>query len=250
MNSVLRSRVIPIGLFVLAGLGAYSVYQRTPPGLPMGDLLDAGLLSTRDDRWVMACPEKLTQATSGYLRTNGYGTLRAGSIHRIARVVFQYNLPDGGRELINPSLDLPPPDGGEINEDDGDDALQFRTDDCFRLECDDVTSDAGRELNFLPDGGARYPFPDGGPRPWCGAPGRRGRITPPCVIPDCSLPDGGWDDNGPEVDCRGIGPFGQFPGGEPRWRGCNVGPAQFMAGAACIPVECSVVAGDGVGVLR
>ena len=250
MNSKLRSLVVAVGVFVVGGV-SYSVFRREPPGQPIANLRDAGLLSERDDRWVMACPERITTATRNYLRNNGYGTFKPGSIHRIARVVIQHNLDDGGRELVNPSLDVlaSDADGGD-EEDATDDALQFRSDDCFRLECDD-DSDAGiRELNWLPDGGARHPFPDGGPRPWCNVATRRGRITPPCVIPDCSLPDGGWNDDGPEVACRGIGPFGTEDGG-PRRRGCNTMPASFATGAACIPVECSVVAGDNpIDVLR
>lgn len=250
MNPKLRSLVVAVGVFVVGGV-SYSVFRREPPGQPIANLRDAGLLSERDDRWVMACPERITTATRNYLRNNGYGTFKPGSIHRIARVVIEHTLPDGGRELVNPSLDVlaSDADGGD-EEDATDDALQFRSDDCFRLECDDL-SDAGiRELNWLPDGGARHPSPDGGPRPWCNVATRRGRITPPCVIPDCSLPDGGWNDDGPEVACRGIGPFGTEDGG-PRWRGCNTMPASFATGAACIPVECSVVAGDNpIDVLR
>ena len=249
MNPTLRALVASVGLFVVGGV-TYNVFIRTPPGSPITNLRDAGLLSERTDRFVLACPEKITLATRNYLRSNGYGTFAVGSIHRVARVVIEHTLPDGGRELVNPSLDVFAVEDAGDEEDETDDSLQFRTDDCFRLNCND-DSDAGiRELNWRPDGGARHPFPDGGPRPWCNVATRRGRVTPPCVIPDCSLPDGGWNDNGPEVDCRGIGPFGQFPGGEPRWRGCNVGPAPFMTGAACLPVECTVVAGDGIDVLR
>jgi hypothetical protein len=251
MNSKLRSLVVGVGIFILVGGGTYSVYRREPPGQPIANLRDAGLLSERTGRFVLACPEKITVATRNNLARNGYGTFRPGSIHRIARVVIEHTLPDGGLELVNPSLDVlsNDADGGD-EEDETDDSLQFRTDDCFRLECDD-DSDAGiRELNWLPDGGPRHTFPDGGPRPWCNVATRRGRVTPPCVIPDCSLPDGGWDDNGPEVDCRGIGPFGNSGDGSPRWRGCNVTNAAFMTGSACIPVECSVVSGDGIDVLR
>jgi hypothetical protein len=250
MNSKLRSLVVSVGIFIVGGV-SYSVFRREPPGQSIANLRDAGLFSERDDRFVLACPEKITVATRNNLKNNGYGTFNVGSIHRIARVVIQHDLNDGGRELINPSLDVlaNDADGGD-EEDETDDALQFRTDDCFRLECNDDTDAGIRELNLLPDGGARHPFDDGGVRPWCNVATRRGRVTPPCVIPDCSLSDGGWDDNGPEVDCRGIGPFGQFPGGEPRWRGCNVTPASFATGSACIPVECSVVSGDGIDVLR
>ena len=249
MNSKLRSLVVSVGIFIVGGV-SYSVFRREPPGQPIANLRDAGLFSERDDRFVLACPEKITTLTRNYLRNNGYGSFRPGSIHRVARVVFQHNLDDGGLELINPSIDVlaNDADGGD-EEDATDDALQFRSDDCFRLECNDGTDAGIRELNLLPDGGARHPFPDGGPRPWCNVATRRGRVTPPCVIPDCwTLPDGGWSDDA-VVDCRGTGPFGLQDGG-PRFRGCNVTPAQFSTGAACVPTECSIVAGDTIDVLR
>jgi hypothetical protein len=242
MNPRLRALVIGVGVFVVGGVN-YAVFVRTPPGQPIANLRDAGLFSERTDRFVLACPEKITNATRNYLRNNGYGTFRVGSIHRIARVVIEHTLPDGGRELVNPSLDVFAAEDAGDEEDQTDDSLQFRTDDCFRLECNDDTDAGIRELNWLPDGGARHPFPDGGPRPWCNVATRRGRITPPCVIPDCwTLPDGGWNDDA-VVDCRGTGPFGTMDGG-PRWRGCNVGRAEFSVGTACIPSECGVVAGD------
>lgn len=252
MNPNLRALVVGVGIFIVGGV-SYSVYRREPPGQPVANLRDAGLFSERDDRWVMACPEKITRTTRNYLRSNGYGTFAPGSIHRIARVVIQHDLDDGGRELVNAALDVlsNDADGGD-EEDETDDALQFRSDDCFRLECNDDTDAGIRELNWLPDGGARHPTAGDmlDPRPWCNVATRRGRVTPPCVIPDCwTLPDSGWNDDA-VVDCRGTGPFGVFPGGEPRWRGCNVTPAQFSTGAACVPVECSVVAGDPIDVLR
>lgn len=249
MNSKLRSLVVSVGVFIVGGI-SYSVYRREPPGQPIANLRDAGLFSERTDRFVLACPERITAATRNYLRNNGYGDFRPGSIHRVARVVIQHTLPDGGLELVNPSLDVlaSDADGGD-EEDSTDDSLQFRSDDCFRLECGDPEDSGIRELRLLSDGGFRHQRSDGGEAPWCNAATRRGRITPPCVIPDCSLSDGGWDDNGPEVDCRGTGPFGISDGG-PRWRGCNVTPASFATGAACIPVECSVVSGDGIDVLR
>ncbi len=249
MNSKLRSLLVGVGVFIVGGV-SFSVYRREPPGQSIANLRDAGLFSERDDRWVMACPERITSATRNYLRNNGYGTFKPGSIHRIARVVIEHTLPDGGKELVNASIDVlsNDADGGD-EEDETDDALQFRSDDCFRLECNDDTDAGIRELNLLPDGGARHPFPDGGPRPWCNVATRRGRLVPPCVIPDCwTLPDGGWNDDA-IVDCRGTGPFGLQDGG-PRFRGCNVGPSQFMTGAACVPCECSIVSGDTIDVLR
>lgn len=256
MNSKLRSLVVAVGVFVVGGV-SFSVYRREPPGQSIANLRDAGLFSERTDRFVLACPERITTATRNYLKNNDYGTFRAGTVHRIARVVIEHTLPDGGKELVNPSLDVLAnnADGGD-EEDETDDSLQFRTDDCFRLECNDDTDAGIRELNLLPDGGARHPFPDGGPRPWCNVATRRGRVTPPCVIPDCwTLPDGGWDDNA-VVDCAGSGPFGNFPSGTPRWRGCNVLSTQYATAldggtpSQCVPTECSIVAGDTIDVLR
>lgn len=66
-----------------------------------------------------------------------------------------------------------------------------------------------------------------------------------CVIPDCRRVTGrlGWDSNHEAVDCLGVGPLGEADGG-PRWRGCNVGPRQYMRGAACLPSRCTVIAGE------
>lgn len=68
------------------------------------------------------------------------------------------------------------------------------------------------------------------------------RIAAPCRIPNCWLADGGWDDEA-VVDCRATGTHG-LPDGGPRWNGCNVIPASVAVGAACVPVACSVWAGD------
>ena len=240
-------RVI-VGLMAIAGT-TYLLATRQPPDVTMAELRDAGAVDERVARWVAVCPERITAATSRYLQRNGYGTHRAGSIHRIARVVWEYET-DAGALVLNPSLvvTLPQEDAGD-EDDETDDSLQFRLDDCYRLECNNA--DGGLdELRLLADGGFRHMRSDGGEVPWCNTATRRGRVTPPCVIPDCwTLSDGGWDDSA-VVDCNGTGPFGDQPGGTPRWRGCNVTPAQYATGAACIPVECSVVAGDPIDVLR
>ena len=252
MNSRLKQMILVVGI-MSGGIGG-TVYlaTRQPPDITMAELRDAGAVDDRIARWVAVCPEKISKRTRNYLRNNGYGAFREGSIHRIARVVWEYDV-DGGRLVLNPSLIVTQDAGEDVDggddEDQTDDSFLFRTDDCYRLECNNA--DGGlNELRLLADGGFRHMRSDGGEVPWCNSATRRGRITPPCVIPDCwTLPDGGWNDSA-VVDCQGTGPFGQFPGGEPRWRGCNVTPAQFATGAACVPVECSVVAGDPIDVLR
>lgn len=64
-----------------------------------------------------------------------------------------------------------------------------------------------------------------------------------CVIPDCRtfLGRGAWDDS-TEADCRFVGPYSQDGG--PVWRGCSVGAAQYAVGSECLPVQCSVIAGE------
>ena len=65
-----------------------------------------------------------------------------------------------------------------------------------------------------------------------------------CVIPDCRtfLGRGDWDEAHGEVDCHFGGPYSQDGG--PVWRGCVVGPAEFAVGDECLPVRCSVTAGQ------
>ena len=66
----------------------------------------------------------------------------------------------------------------------------------------------------------------------------------PCMLPNGWRADGGWcEESCGVVDCRGVGPYGEMDGG-PRWRGFNVTPRDYAVGADCVPVECSVVAGD------
>lgn len=249
MNPTLCSMMLVIGTMAIGGT-TYFLATRQPPDITMAEMRDAGAVDERVSRWVAVCPEKITAATSRYLRRNGYGEFRPGTTHRIARVVWEYQT-DAGRLALNPSLVVTLPndaDGGD-EEDETDDAFQFRLDDCYRVECNNA--DGGlNELRLLADGGFRHARADGGEVPWCNSGTRRGRVTPPCVIPNCwTLPDGGWDDSA-VVDCQGTGPFGTFPGGAPRWRSCNVGPAQFSTGSQCVPVECTVVAGDSIDVLR
>ena len=63
MNPKLRSLVISVGVFLVGGV-SYSVFRREPPGQPVANLRDAGLFSERDDRFVLACPERITAATA------------------------------------------------------------------------------------------------------------------------------------------------------------------------------------------
>lgn len=235
MNSRLRSMMLVVGTMAIAGT-SYLLATRQPPTITMAELRDAGAADERIARWVAVCPEKITAATARYLRRNGYGDFRAGTIHRVARVVWEYQT-DAGAVVLNPSLvvTLPNDADGGGEDDETDDALQFRLEDCYRLECNALPD----ELRLLSDAGFRHLRADGGEVPWCNTATRRGRVTPPCAIPNCwTLSDGGWDDSA-VVDCQGIGRFGS-----PVWLGCNTMPASISSGTQCVPVECTVQAGD------
>lgn len=143
-------------------------------------------------------------------------------------------------ELVVPSLrrdlvgvDL---DAGESADDAGDsdavdDSLQYRADELVLYHCS--------QWDELVDAGAK-------PNPYasrfCAGLNRLALVPSPCVIPLCLSDAGTWDDNA-VVDCRGTGPYGDMQG-NPRWRGCNATPREYAVGSACVPVECSVIAGD------
>lgn len=247
MSPKLASITAIVGIMTIGGV-AYQLATRQPETITMDDLRDAGLVSDRTDRWVAVCPEKITAKTRTYLKNNGYGTFVAGSVHRIARVVSEFDVND----VVNASLVVTLDAGGDFDGgdegNDTDNSNLFRLDNCYRLECNNA--DGGlNELRLLPDGGFRHTRADGGESPWCNSNVRRGRVTPPCVIPNCwTLGDGGWNDSA-VVDCNGTGIYGTQDGG-PRYRGCNVTPAQYSSGAQCIPVECSTVVGDPIDILR
>lgn len=66
-----------------------------------------------------------------------------------------------------------------------------------------------------------------------------------CVIPDCRtlLGRGAWDEQHAPVDCLAGGPYAP-PDAGPVWRGCTAFRAAHAVGFACLPVRCSVVAGE------
>lgn len=248
------------------------VYTPQPATRTMLELKDAGILEGQ--RLVITCPERLTKQTKNRIEANQPGLLRPsqsyGTVTRTARC---FN-PDGGNclrpsdglvrvgsleaELIIPSMraDLTGTDGGvTVNDggdnDDVDDALQFDKAGCVVETC--PVFDAR-----VADGGALDPF--GG----CLGGLNRLALQPlPCMMPNGwgRGADGGWCEESSclssspagrpcvagdacgVVDCRGIGPYG-LPDGGPRWRGFNVTPREYAVGAACVPVECGVAAGD------
>lgn len=258
MTSKLRNMLTAVGVFVLGGIGVY-VYTPQPATRTMLELKDAGILDGQ--RLVLICPEHLTKQTKRRIEANQPGLLRPSqSYARIARAARCFN-PDGGNclrpsdgalrvadgeaELIIPSLrrdltgvdldaSVGSDDGGD--NDDVDDAWQYSTTACEWLTCtqfdDGVT--AGTYVS---------PYVNG----CLGGLNRLALQPAPCMIPNGwgRAADGGWceEECGGPVDCRFSGPYGESDGG-PRWRGFNVGPREYATGAACVPVECSVVSGD------
>ena len=259
MTSKLRAMIVSVGVFVLGGVGFY-VYTPQPAARTMAELRDAGILDGQ--KFVMVCPERLTPRTRNRIKRLQPDALRPRqSYGHVARVGVCFN-PDGGNcfrpsdglvrvadlqgEVVVPSLrrdlvgtdeDAGIDDAGEDNV--VDDSLQYRTDSCEVLTCQQAVDaqDAGTFAN---------PYANG----FCGALNRLALQPAPCMLPNCYvLSDGGWDDNAGEAghaaapNCRGIGPYGEADGGA-RWRGCNVTPRDFAVGPDCLPVECSVVSGD------
>lgn len=239
----------------IASLGGGLVYLSTPQPSTrtMAELRDAGLADGQ--RFVLVCPERLTHQTRRRIQAAQPGALRPRQQYaQVARVAVCLRADGGpgncfgvggnllgvaeGADVVVPSLrrnldgvnldaGIEVDDGGAGDSDDVDDAFQYRYDECHAVRCADF------------DAGSPSPFAT----PFCQRFNRLMAVPPPCLMPNCYTgPNGEWDDNA-VVACRGVGPLG-LPDGGPRWRGCNVGPAQYMTGPACLPVSCSVVAGD------
>lgn len=254
MTSKLRAMLVGVGVFVLGGVGLI-VSTPQPATRTMLELRDAGIADGQ--KFALICPERITARTRNRINRNQPGLLRPKqSYARVARVAVCFN-PDGGNcfrpsdgllrvadlqgEVIIPSLRrdvVGTVEGDDGGEDEVDDSLLFRFDNCTFLTCNqaDVAADAGTLVN---------PFAN----PWCGALNRLALQPLPNMIPDCRGPDGGWDDNAGDPghiaapNCKFAGPYA-LPDGGPRWAGCNSLPAQYASGNACLPVESSVVAGD------
>jgi hypothetical protein len=246
--------LVTVGVVVLGGVGVV-LYTPQPATRTMAELRDAGI--TDGQRLVIECPERLTKQTVRRINANQPGLLRPKqSYARVARTARCFN-PDGGvcfrpsdglvrvgnleGKLVVPSLrhDLTGVDlDAGIDDSTGegdtvDDSWQYRLDDCRVYTCPqyDAMVDAGQRTN---------PFANN----FCGALNRLALVPSPCMIPNGWRADGGWcEEECGQVDCRATGPLG-LPDGGPRWNGFNVMPREYAVGADCVPVECSVVAGD------
>jgi hypothetical protein len=257
MSPQLKAMVVSAGVFLMGGV-AFFVATPQPATRTMLELKDAGILEGQ--RLVQVCPERLTAQTIRRINAKQPGILRPSQAYGIvARSARCFN-PDGGN-CLRPSDGLPRVDAGEatvvvpslranlsgldpdagVGDDDGgdnddiDDAYQYATTSCSLLTCNqfDDGVDAGTYVS---------PYANG----CLGGLNRLALQPMPCMLPDPfkhSL-DGGWYE-GVEVDCKGIGPYGESDGG-PRWRGFNVTPREYAVGVDCLPSACVIVAGDPV----
>lgn len=256
MDPKLRSMLVVAGVVVLGGGVGFMLSTPQPATRSMAELRDAGVGDGQSV--VLVCPERITPQTRRRINRVQPGFLRPKQVYaRVGRVAKCFTQ-DGGNcftpatmlarvadlqgEVVVPSLrrdlagvDLDAgltDDGGTAESDDVDDSFQYRMDDCRVERCS--TYDAGVDW----------------PNNVCGNLNRLWAEVPPCVIPDCyTRPDGGWDDTA-VVDCLRTQ---DVPGGGQvtRWAGCNVMPTSASSGTQCLPVECSVVAGDNpIDVLR
>lgn len=248
----LRTMIVGVGVFLVGGLAVY-VSTPQPATRTMAELRDAGI--TDGQRFVIICPERFDARTRNRINRNQPGLLRPRQHYgHVARVGVCFS-PDGGNcwnaangnariadmegEVIIPSLraDLVGTDEDAGVDDAGedstvDDARQY-TASCELLTCPqaDVAADAGTFVNPY---ATRF----------CGALNRLALQPSPCMLPNGWREDGGWCEEAcGQVNCKGVGPFG-LPDGGARWRGFNVGPRDYMQGPDCLPVECSVIAGE------
>ena len=239
MSPQLRNLLILSFTAAVGGI-TYVTYVPTPPDVKNSALKAAGL--TDGEMLVQVCPERLTDAAAANINKQQPGALRPGQRYaRVGRVGFCFS-DDGGTclssgvplragALVVPSLRQAAPDAGftsDAGEEDTDDALRFSDGACRLVDCVAFRTDAGLAAN------------------WCNVNRSVNGVAlaaQPCMIPNgWKGADGGWDETG-QVDCLFTGPYG-LPDGGARWRGFNVGPREYATGGACVPVECSVVAGD------
>lgn len=253
MSNYLRNMVATVGVVVLGGVG-FALYTPQPATRTMAELRDAGIAGPASQRFAIICPERLTSRTRTRINRRQPGLLRpAQSYARVARLAVCFNS-DGGNcfrptdgllrvsemdgEIIIPSLRQDSAgvtsDGGEDadgEDTDVDDSRQYRLDGCEPMTCDqvDIAADAGTFTN---------PYANR----WCGALNRLAMQPSPCMIANGwgRAADGGWcEEECGQVDCRRM-----LSDGGSRWFGFNVMPREEASGAACVPVECGVVAGD------
>lgn len=246
MNPKLKALLVLCASVTLGGVG-FLAFIPTPPSVIRADLADAGIGDSQ--RFVLICPERLTDATRDRIERRQPSSLRNRQRYgRVARVAICIS-PDGGNcftpatgnvrvtdanIIVTSRRTVAGVDGGTDGSEDSDtdDALQY-VDNCTHLTCaqTNVAQDAGTFAN---------PYADG----FCNRLNRLAVQPPPCMVPNGRRADGGWcgEACGP-VNCRFNGPFA-MPDGGAAWRGFNALPRQFAVGPACVPVVCGVIAGE------
>jgi hypothetical protein len=283
MNPKLRAMLVTAGLVTIAAGVRVYVSLPTPATISSAELKDAGitdlqrLIITCPERLTTQTKNRIAAKQPGLLRPlQSYGTvsrtarcwnpdggncLRASDgLARVGDLEGELIITSLRADLSGVNIDagVGYDDGGD--SDDVDDALQFDQAGCVVQTCPlfDAEVLAGTKLDPWYDGG-------GAPAVSClGGLNSLALQVSPCMIPGGwgRGADGGWceeteclatggigyrpcvaGDTCGEVDCKFNGPYALEDGG-PRWRGFNAGPREYAVGAACVPVSCSVVAGD------
>lgn len=232
MNPKLRALLLVVGAVALGGVG----FQVLTPkdGVKLADLRDAGV--AEGQRFVLECDERISPRIRNRIENNQPGTLRPRQKYvRVARVAVCFNA-DGGNcfRAADGTLRVGPNAGSVVvpglsrRDPDADDSEAVDAHNCTYTVCSRATADAG----------FTNPYGDG----FCSDVNRLAVQPPKCAVPDVRQPDGGWCEDC-VVDCRFNGPYGNADGGA-RWRGVNVLPARYAVGTQCLPVACTVFAGD------
>lgn len=265
-------------LVLVGGAGAYLLYSPQPSDRTMTELRDGGIMAGQPVA-VLASEKDVSRQTANRVRRlqgadiirpkqrmfrmlrtarcfgdkfldGGFGNCVRVDGGSMAPFIEEVLLEDGGvdtvprsPQLVIPSLrqDL---DGGVLISDGGaDDAGESdEVDDAQQV---DVTLLHCVQVDAMVDAGQlRNPYANR----FCAGLNRLSVQVEPCMIPNGwrAQPDGGtqWCEEAcGEVDCKFAGPYALSDGGA-RWAGFNALAREYASGADCVPVACTVQAGD------
>lgn len=243
MHPNLKQFITIVGTISILGV-TYKLASPHPSTVTVGMMRDAGL--NDGQRAVLVRIEKLTQKARNRINNAQPGALRPKQVYAtIARQVrcFRADGVTPGNCFDPQGVPLPPSadgifvvtsqkfeDGGiPVDDEDGesnDGDNNEQVGDGQIIMCNDF--DAGQPSPFA--------------TPFCNRNNRMMVVPSACMMPNCWIgPDNAWVDDA-VVDCKAGGPWAVD--NQPTWRGCNRIPGEYAVGTQCVPVACSVNAGD------
>lgn len=261
MNSKLQAMIAVAGAITI-GSTIFAMFVPRLPTTTVDELKDAGIADGQ--KIVLSCPERLTKQTVRRINSIQPGRLRKNQlVARVARIANCFN-PDGGNcfKPLDWSVQVSSLEGSiivpsrraNLNGVDLDAGISAGTDTADSNDVDDsmtidTTACVATKCASYDAGGLGLPWTNP-----CGGQNRLWVEPPPCALPMCWFTAGAvdiatpgtWDDNAgapghnPAPDCKTT----RTLDGGAVWGGCNVIQGAFAVGTQCLPVECSVLAGD------